>query len=56
MLIIFNLVISNVIEIYDSVEADVSESFRINWSAQQLSGLSRDQLRDLVVKAQDQER
>ena len=56
VLIIFNLVISNVIEIYDSVEADVSESFRINWSAQQLSGLNRDQLRDLVVKAQDQER
>ena len=56
VLIIFNLVISNIIEIYDSVEADVSENFRINWSAQQLISLSEDQLRDLVSKAQDQER
>ena len=33
VLIIFNLVISNIIEIYDSVEADISTSFRITESA-----------------------
>ena len=33
VLIIFNLVISNIIEIYDSVEADISTKFRIIKSA-----------------------
>ena len=53
VLIIFNLVISNVIEIYDSVEAEVSTKFRIKRAALELKDLTRTQLHFLIVRTQE---
>ena len=53
VLIIFNLVISNIIEIYDSVEAEISTKFRINKAASELKDLTRTQLHFLIVKTQE---
>ena len=44
VLIIFNLVISNIIEIYDSVEQEISTSFRVSKLSYQLKDLKREQL------------
>ena len=48
VLIIFNLVISNVIEIYDSVEESVKLRFRKNCQAKQLIRIDLDDLQWLI--------
>lgn len=54
MLIIFNLVVSNVIEIYDEVETDVQQEFVRRSQIKELMGLGHDELHQLVRRTQQE--
>ena len=55
VLIIFNLVISNVIEIYDSVESEVETKFEKRKYVDELINMDLEELRKLVRSAQNRE-
>ena len=54
VLIIFNLVVSNVIEIYDEVETDVQQEFVRRSQIKELMGLGHDELHQLVRRTQQE--
>ena len=54
VLIIFNLVVSNVIEIYDEVETDVQQKFVRRNQIKELMGLAHDELHQLVRRTQQE--